>query len=164
MPSQAKGYSRSKAVSTRIGHGRAADAVKTVASSDEIADRAFARSPSLRKRILGLDEVLALVEIVDAGVRDFEMDLAAGGESRIGEIFHDFVLRVDGDAFAAGEVREIDVVGAAVEAEIHSVMHQAFARSRAPRPRFVAAGPRFPARERRRERALARIGGCDFRR
>lgn len=53
--------------------------------------------------------------------------LAAGGEARVGEIFYDFMLRVDGDCFSAGEVREIDAMGALVEAKIHAVVHQAFA-------------------------------------
>jgi hypothetical protein len=37
------------------------------------------------------------------------------------------VLRVDRDRFSAGEVRKINSMGAAAEAQIHSVVHQAFA-------------------------------------
>ena len=71
--------------------------------------------------------LIRVIEIVDAGVGDFKVNLAAGGESRVGEIFYDFVLRVDGDGFSAGEVREIDAMRAAAETQIDSVVHQAFA-------------------------------------
>src|SRR5580704_4577455 len=37
------------------------------------------------------------------------------------------MLRINGDGFSAGEVREINAMCALVEAKIHTVMHQSFA-------------------------------------
>lgn len=71
--------------------------------------------------------MLRAIEIVDGGVFDFEENLAASGEPRIGQILDYLVLRVDRDAFAAGEFREIDAMGAFAKAQIHAVMDEAFA-------------------------------------
>ncbi len=64
---------------------------------------------------------------MDAGVFDFEENLAAGGEPRIGQILDHFVLRIDRDRLAAGEFREIDAMGALAEAQIYAVVDEAFA-------------------------------------
>ena len=64
---------------------------------------------------------------MDAGVFDFEEDLAARGEARIGQVFDHFMLRIDRDRFAAGEIREIDAMSAFAETQIYAVVDQAFA-------------------------------------
>ena len=98
--------------------------METVASGDEIAIERT-RVAIFFETDFRMGKRARALKIVDAGVRDFEMDRRSGVETGLRKIFHDFVLSVDGDAFSSGEVREIDVVRAAVKAEIDAVMNQA---------------------------------------
>src|ERR1700691_1135393 len=97
-----------------------------VATGDEIADQ-LARLAVFAKADGWLGGVVRIIEIVDAGVGDFQMKLHAGGESRVSQIFHDSVLRVDGDRFSSGEIREVNAMRAAAKTQITSVMPRPFA-------------------------------------
>ena len=96
-----------------------------VATGDEIAHQLL-RLAIFSKADRGFGGFLRIIEIVDTGVSYFKMNLAAGREPRVGEVFHHFMLRVDRDSFSAGEVREIDAMRAPAETQIHSVMNKAF--------------------------------------
>jgi hypothetical protein len=71
------------------------------------------------------DSRLGAVEVVDADLVDLEEDLASGGETRIDEVFLDFVLGVDDDRFSAGQVLKIDAMAAARELQFDAAVDQA---------------------------------------
>jgi len=64
---------------------------------------------------------------VNADVIDLKQNLTAGGKARVGEIFDDFMLGVDGDSFSSGQILEIDAMTASMEAQLDSMMNHAFA-------------------------------------
>jgi hypothetical protein len=57
----------------------------------------------------------------------FEQDGAIGGKAGGDQILDDFVLGVDGDALARGEIAEINAMAAAVEAELDAAVFEALA-------------------------------------
>ena len=79
-------------------------------------------SPARWKRIFGFAS-----NVVNADRFRFEENFAAGSDPRSDQVFDDFMLRVNGDGFAAGQVGEVDAMAGATEAQLDSVMHQAFA-------------------------------------
>src|SRR4029077_17946575 len=103
------------------GNGGTADAMETVAAGNEIAGQlgflSFMqeKNPGPRR-----------VKIVDADFFGFKEKRAAESEPCIHEVFDDFALGIDRDG-AAGQVREIDAMGAPAEAQINAVMHEPFA-------------------------------------
>jgi len=58
---------------------------------------------------------------------DLKQNLAARGEASVGEILDDFMLRVDGDSLSSRQILEIDAVTASPEAQLDSIVDQAFA-------------------------------------
>ena len=67
------------------------------------------------------------MEIVHAHVFHVEQDRAACGETGGDQVLHDLVLAVDGHAFPARQLGEIDAVTLAPEAQLDAVMDQSFA-------------------------------------
>ena len=57
------------------------------------------------------------------------------------------MLRIDGDCFSAGEVREIDAMCAAAETQIYAVVDQAFALAVVRQRLSLSAGRPCPARD-----------------
>lgn len=64
---------------------------------------------------------------MDRDVFDFKNDLAIRLAARGDEIFDDFLLAIDGDAAAAGELEHIDAMAATIEAKFETVVDEAFA-------------------------------------
>ena len=65
------------------------------------------------------------VEVVHADVFNFKENLATGGDTGIGQIFHHFVLRVNRNSLSVGEIPKINTVTAASKAQLDSVVDQA---------------------------------------
>lgn len=63
---------------------------------------------------------------VDAHIINFEQNIATCCKARVDQVLDDFCLRVDGDCFS-GELFEVDTMTSTIEAELDSVVHQAFA-------------------------------------
>jgi hypothetical protein len=63
---------------------------------------------------------------MNAGGFGFEQDLSSGAEARRDQIFDHFLLRIDGDGLAAGQIRQIDAVAGAAEAELDTSVHKTF--------------------------------------
>jgi len=95
--------------------------MEAVAPSNEIASQ-FVGYAILSKS----DFRLGAIEIMHADVFDLEQDLSASGDAGIGQIFDDLVLGIDGDSFSTGEVFEIDAMTVAMEAQLDSIVNQAF--------------------------------------
>jgi hypothetical protein len=96
--------------------------VKTVAASDKIATQ------------LPLSVILPISnsgllarEVMHGDVLNFKKDLAPARHPGIVQVLENFTLGVDGDAFATGEVLEVNAVAAAFKAQLDSVVNQAFA-------------------------------------
>jgi hypothetical protein len=64
---------------------------------------------------------------VESDVSRFKEDGAVGGKPGSNEILDDFVLRVDGDALASGEVAEVNAMAAAVEAKLDAAVFESLA-------------------------------------
>ena len=64
-------------------------------------------------------------EIVHTHVGRFQENLAVRGSARVEKIRDDFILRINGDGAAAGELLEVDAMGAAAEAQPDAVMGEA---------------------------------------
>ena len=67
-----------------------------------------------------------IIEVVHADIFDLEQNLAAGRKPGIGQILDHFMLGIDGDPFSAGQLLEINAMAAPVEAQLNSVVDQAF--------------------------------------
>ena len=101
---------------------RPAYAVKAVASGDEIALQldGLAAGPKA-------DRGRRAIETVYAHVFSGEKNPSARGQPRVGQVFDDFVLPIDGDRLSAGQCEQIDTMAAAPEAQFESAMDQALA-------------------------------------
>ena len=98
----------------------AADAVETVAPSDEIAFHLMA-GPA----VLIMDLRSGFVVLNTQRLR-CKMDRRAVSDSRRDQVLHDFLLRVNGDGLA-DQVCEIDAMASAIEPQLHSLVLQALA-------------------------------------
>src|SRR5579872_2699629 len=95
--------------------------MEPVASRDEIA------LDLLRRAIRMIsNEGLRSVEVAHDDIIDFENDLPAGREARIGEVSDDLVLRVYRDAFSARQIGEIDPMAMSVEAQLDAMMDEPY--------------------------------------
>ena len=104
-----------------LGHGRAADAVEAVAAGDEIAFE------HLVDAVLPvMDARPGAVEILDARHLGFEDQRRAGFQPGGDQVLHHFELAVDHHA-AAGQGRQVEMDGAAAEADVEPVVDHAFA-------------------------------------
>jgi len=95
--------------------------VEAVASGDEIAVKLGHRSILAK-----LNRRRGAIEIVDADVLGLENDLPASGEARGDQILDDFVLSVNRDGLSACQLAKIDTMSPSAEAQLNSVMDQAF--------------------------------------
>lgn len=66
------------------------------------------------------------VEVMHADVFYLKENLASGRDAGVVQVLENFVLRVDGDSFAGGKILKIDAVTAPSEAQLDSVVDQAF--------------------------------------
>ena len=89
-------------------------------------------------------------QVVDGDVLNFKKDLAPARRPGMVQVLENFTLGIDGDAFSAGELSEVNAVAAAFKAQLDSVVNQAFAFQAFPeahrgeqvdRPLFEDAGP-----------------------
>src|SRR5216110_1620391 len=96
--------------------------MKPVAARDEVAGELLTRAC-----IGEADRGRHPVEIVDAHAGSLEDDLAAGGEPCRDQVLYHFVLGVDRDRLAAGQLGEIDAMAAAGKPQLDAVVHRAFA-------------------------------------
>src|SRR4051812_19194021 len=96
--------------------------MRPVAAGDEVAgDRAdLSAGAKVERRPRG-------ERIADRDLIHLEHDLASGGEPRTDEILHPLLLRVQRDPLAAGERFHVDVVRAALEAQVHAAMEERLA-------------------------------------
>ncbi len=97
-----------------------ADSVEAIAAGDEIT---FQRSRLACMLELDLGPSL---QVVNADGFRLEKRRHAGSESRGNQILDHFMLRVNGDRFAAGELGEVDAVTGTIEAQLHSRVNEAF--------------------------------------
>ena len=94
--------------------------MKAVAPRDEIACESFGLAVVLEMNLR------VAIEIADADGFGLEEDFASGCYARRDQILDDFVLRVDGDGLAAGQIFEVDAMACATEAQLDAVVRQAF--------------------------------------
>ena len=88
-----------------------ADAVETIASSNEITDKfVFASVLAVANLRHGT------VEIVHAYVLNLKQDLATAGDTGVVQVLEDFRLGIDGDALASGEFLKVNAMTVAIEA------------------------------------------------
>lgn len=59
-------------------------------------------------------------------VLNFKKNLAAGRDPSIVEVFQNFVLSINRNAFSIGEILKINTMALAPEAQLDPVVHQAF--------------------------------------
>ena len=102
--------------------GWLADAVRSVAPRDEIA-RHLVREPI----VLEADLRQARIKISNADVVDLEEQGPIGRVARADQILHHFVLPVDCDGAAAGQVRQRNPVALAAERDVDAFVPQPFA-------------------------------------
>jgi hypothetical protein len=95
--------------------------VEAVASGDEVALKLSRRSFFAK-----LNRRHGAIEIVHADILGLENDLTAGGDARGDQILDDFMLSVNCDGLAAGQLAQIDAMSASAEAQLDSVMSKAF--------------------------------------
>src|SRR5262249_26155650 len=101
-------------------NARPANPMKAVGAADEIAGELDISPLVAEANFRG-----AAGDVVDTHVVRLEQNCAAVGKSTRDQIFYDFLLAVDGHAFA-DEIAEIDVVQGAAECEIDAIMEHAF--------------------------------------
>src|SRR5262245_5258307 len=101
-------------------YARPANPMKSVAAADEIAGKL-----DIPRLVPKTNFWCAAGDVVDTHVVRLEQNCAAVGKSTRDQIFYDFLLAVDGHAFA-DEIAEIDVVQGAAECEIDAIMEHAF--------------------------------------
>ena len=104
------------------GDAGATDAVKAVAARDVIAVKDF-----FLARRAKADGGFPRGKIVHAYVFDLEKNRQIRFEARGDQILDHFLLRIDRDGLAPGEVVEIDAMAFSVEAQLDPVMREAFA-------------------------------------
>jgi hypothetical protein len=102
------------------GDGGAADSVEAVATGDEVAIEALGGAIVLER-----DVGIRGVERVERDFGCFEQDGAIGGQAGRNEVLNDFVLGVDGDALAVGEIAEVNSMAAPVEAKFDAAVFEA---------------------------------------
>ena len=92
---------------------RTADAVKSVAAGDEVAvDLVFGIA------MPESDHRAGRVERADRHVLGLEVQRTRGRRPRFDQVVDDFVLPVDGDRLAAGQLGEIDAMAPPLEADV----------------------------------------------
>jgi hypothetical protein len=100
--------------------------VETVAAGDEVAIEAFRDAV-----VIESDMGIGGVDGMELDVGGFEKDGVIGGYAFLqkgrDEILNNFVLGVDGDAFAVGEFAEVNAMAAVVEAELDAAVFEALA-------------------------------------
>jgi hypothetical protein len=85
--------------------------VETVAAGDEIAGQLTVIV------ILAVSNPgLSASQVVHRDVLNLKKDLAPAGRAGIVQVLENFTLGVDGDAFATGEILEVNAVAAAFKA------------------------------------------------
>src|SRR5262249_11006832 len=102
-------------------NARPADAVKTIASADEVTGEIIHLAVLVEANRGGVAG-----DIVDADIRDFEQDAPAIRHPARHQVLHHLLLTVDGDPLPH-QLAEIDVVQRAVETEVDAVMRHALA-------------------------------------
>src|SRR5271170_2925148 len=102
-------------------HRASANAVRAVASGDEIASDllAFPGLDVAQKRSLP-------IRAVDRNVSGFIDDRRAGALTRIPQVLGQFGLAIDHDLLAAGQSEKVYAMAPAVEGEIETLVRQAF--------------------------------------
>ena len=105
-----------------FGNVRAGHALGAVAAGDEIAGKL-----PLLAILSEADRGLVGIDAVQADVANAEQDLSPGLDPRLDQILDDFVLGIDGDRFAAGQVAEVDAMPLPTEAQLDAGMDEAFA-------------------------------------
>ena len=93
--------------------------MKAIAAADKIADHLVRLAVVLKVNARRL-----AIEIVDANATRLEQNLSTGLQPRLNEIFHHFVLRVNGYGAPAGQLVHIDAVALPVKAQLDAVMDQ----------------------------------------
>jgi len=103
------------------GNRGAADSVEAVATGNELAFQSarLARVPEIDFRFS--------LQVVNAESLGLEKRWFTGSGSGGHQILHHFVLRINSDGLSAGKIGEVDAMASAVESQLDSRMHQAFA-------------------------------------
>ena len=68
---------------------------------------------------------------------DLEDERPSVGQSRLDQVFHHFVLRVDGDRAASGQFVEVNAMPAPIETQFDPVVHQSLAAQPLAHPRVA---------------------------
>ena len=106
--------------------------MEAVAAGDEVAGDlaglARSREGDARPRA---------VEIVDRGLLGLEQDRPVIGEPPGDQVLHHFLLAIDGDCLAAGQLPEVEAVPMLADLDLDALMHEAFALE----PRIEAGFP-----------------------
>ena len=105
-----------------FGNRRPRHAVEAVASGDEVAGQ-FVRGAV----VLKANARRRRIEIVQRQVFDFMQQRTSGGPPCRVQIFLQFVLTVDRDGAAAGQLVHVDAMARAAEADVDAVMDEALA-------------------------------------
>src|SRR5207248_10414056 len=103
------------------GDGRPTHAVRSVAAGDEVARR-FVTLPGVTEQHPGP----LRLEVSDADVFGLKEYRLVGAVPRGNQILHYFVLPVDRDRPAAGQLRQRNPMALAVECEINAFVPEAF--------------------------------------
>ena len=99
-----------------------ANSVKPIAPGNEIAGQLIGVA------ILFISDLRGdVVEVARADIFHLEQNLTAGRNAGVGQILDHFMLGIDGDAFPAGQLLEVNAMAAPVEAQLNSVVNKAFA-------------------------------------
>ena len=104
-------------------NGWLTNAARSVTAGNEVA-RHLVRLFPVAEANLGQ----AQIEISNAGVFDLEPQRLAGRDARANQILHHFVLPIDRDSAAAGQLRERNAMAVAAERHVNPFVPQAFAR------------------------------------
>ena len=104
------------------GDGVAGEAVEAVAAGDKVAVEAGAGAA-----VLEGDVRMRGIERVQLSVGGFEENRFVDGKAGADEILDDFVLGVDGDALASGEIAEVNAMAATVETKFDATVLESLA-------------------------------------
>ena len=110
-----------------VGNRRPADAVKTVAPSDDVALEHL-----LAALVAESDPRLLRIDLLDTDVFHLEQQRPPVAEPRLDQVLDHLGLPVDGDRLAAGQLRHVDPVPLARELQLDASVHEAFARQPLP--------------------------------
>src|ERR1700722_1085678 len=105
-----------------FGNARAADAVEAVAAGDVVALDFFSHA-----RCGKTDGGFRGIQTVHANVARLENKWESRRKPRGDEVFNDFVLRIDRDGLASGQIVKVDAVAAPVESQSDAVVGERFA-------------------------------------